>query len=580
MHPHSLSIAITGSGGAGVMTAGKFLLDLAARAGWYGLMARSFGPQIRGGEAAALLRIASHPVQNPDDSYDVLLGLDWGNIDRFAREIPLHEDSLIIADPHQGDVPAILLEHQPRVAEVPLSELIRGIPGARTNMAALGVLCALLGLTEAEARERIAERLASRGDDAVNGGLSSLQAGFAAAAPLGDGARLWRPSAVADERWDISGNEAAGLGALYGGVRFVAAYPITPATEILEWLAPRLPQLGGALVQAEDELAAVNMCLGASYGGTPALTATSGPGFSLMSEGIGLGVASETPIVIIDVMRGGPSTGIPTKSEQTDLNTSVYGLHGDAPHLVVAPTGIDDCLQATQWAVGLAEALQTPAILLTDQAMGQSRAVIDRPRVTQTALSRRTPSDLELEQYRRYLDTPEGVSPAAVPGTAGGEHTADGLEHNEYGTPSAQVAHHFAQLDKRRRKLARFDYGDYWADVQGEGELAVITWGSSTQVVREAIARAAGEGFPVRVIALRLIAPAQPARMAALLAGTRRILVVEQSHDGQLYRYLRAHYQLPKEVHAWHRPGPLQIRPAEVLAQIRILASQHREEIA
>ncbi len=159
-----------------------------------------------------------------------------------------------------------------------------------------------------------------------------------------------------------------------GGVRFAAAYPITPATEILEWLAPNLPQVGGVLLQAEDELASINMIIGASFGGTPALTATSGPGLSLMIEALGLATAAEMPIVVVDVMRGGPSTGIPTKSEQADLNIAVYGLHGDAPHLVLAPQSVADCLFTTQWAVHLAEALQTPAIVLSDQFVGQAQA--------------------------------------------------------------------------------------------------------------------------------------------------------------------------------------------------------------
>ena len=185
-----------------------------------------------------------------------------------------------------------------------------------------------------------------------------------------------RPSRA---RWLITGNEAAGYGALRGGVRFVAAYPITPATELLEWMAPALAKVGGTLVQAEDELASINMIIGASYGGVPSLTATSGPGLSLMIEALGLGVAAEMPIVVVDVMRSGPSTGIPTKSEQSDLNIALYGLHGDAPHLVVAPNSIADCLAATQWAVQLAEALQVPAIVLSDQYFGQTRAVVDRP---------------------------------------------------------------------------------------------------------------------------------------------------------------------------------------------------------
>jgi 2-oxoglutarate ferredoxin oxidoreductase subunit alpha len=379
---------------------------------------------------------------------------------------------------------------------------------------------------------------------------------------------LAHDAAVQSLRWTISGNEAAGLGALRGGVRFVAAYPITPATEILEWMTPALRELGGVLVQAEDELASINMIIGASYGGTPALTATSGPGLALMLESLGLAVASETPVVVIDVMRGGPSTGIPTKSEQTDLNVALYGLHGEAPHIVVAPNSVADCLFTTQWAVHLAEATQTPAIVLSDQLLGQARAIIDRPQRTPFVAARQVARSPGAD-YRRYAVSDSGVSPMSLPGTRGGQYTADGLEHNPRGTPSSQASDHRAQLDKRARKLALFDYGTSWADVEGEGEVAVVTWGSTTGAVREALARAAADGARARLVSLRLLWPAQPTGLAEALAGVGRVLVVEQSHSGQFYRYLRAHYDIAAEMRPCFRPGPLPFRPAEILAELR-----------
>jgi len=363
-------------------------------------------------------------------------------------------------------------------------------------------------------------------------------------------------------RWLLSGNEAAGYGAIRGGVRFVAAYPITPATELLEWIAPALQKVGGTLLQAEDELASINMIVGASYGGVPALTATAGPGLALMTEGIGLAVASEVPIVVVDVMRGGPSTGIPAKSEQSDLSFAVSGLHGDAPRLVLAPTSIADCLATTQWAVHLAEALQAPAIVLSDQFLGQSRAIIDKPAGVAFLASRATAS-ANSPDYKRYRDTPSGVSPMAIPGTPGVVYTADGLEHGEGGVPSSQARDHRLQLDKRARKLANHDYGRLWADVEGSGDAAIVTFGSATGPVLEGAARAAARGVHVRTIALRLLAPVQPERLAAALEGVSRVLVIEQNHGAQLYRYLRSMYDLPKTA-SFHRPGPLPLRPGEV----------------
>ncbi|HQD83511.1 MAG TPA: transketolase C-terminal domain-containing protein, partial [Quisquiliibacterium sp.] len=335
------------------------------------------------------------------------------------------------------------------------------------------------------------------------------------------------------------------------------------ATELLEWLAPALPKVGGVLVQAEDELASINMALGASFGGVPALTATAGPGLSLMTEAIGLAVTAEIPVVVVDVMRGGPSTGIPAKSEQSDIAIATSGLHGDAPRLVLAPNSIADCLATTQWAVHLAETLQAPAIVLSDQFFGQTRAVVDRP--DELVLpGGRLVAAADTEGYRRYADTASGVSPMAIPGTRGVAYTADGLEHNERGIPSSQATDHRRQLDKRLRKLETAEYGARWADLEGEGELVVVTLGSATGPVREAIARAAADGVHARLVSVRLIAPARPTVFDAALAGARRVLVVEQNHGAQFLRFLRAHYDLPGEVRSFCHPGPLPIRPAEV----------------
>ncbi|HSM19891.1 MAG TPA: 2-oxoacid:acceptor oxidoreductase family protein, partial [Hyphomicrobiales bacterium] len=375
----SLSIAVTGSGGAGVMTAGGFLLEAAAKAGWYGLQTRSVGPQIRGGEAAALLRLSTRPVEVQDAAFDLLFVVDWLNFDRFAAEIELRETTLVIADPASGDVADAVTAAGARVIEMPVKEMLASIEGGRPNMLALGTVAGIIGLPMETIFALIEEQLGSKGEQVVSSGKITVESGYRFAETLEDAPRLAEPTPASAGRWLITGNEAAGLGAVRGGVRFAAAYPITPATEILEWLSPALAKVGGALVQAEDELASINMAIGASYGGVPALTATSGPGLALMAEAIGLATASEVPVLVIDVMRGGPSTGIPTKSEQSDLNIAVYGLHGDAPHVVVAPLSIADCLFTTQWAVHLAEAMQVPTIVLSDQFIGQASAVIDRP---------------------------------------------------------------------------------------------------------------------------------------------------------------------------------------------------------
>ena len=562
----SISIALAGSGGSGVMTAGTLLLNAAAKAGLYGLMVRTSGPQIRGGEAAALVRLARQPTHSLDDGFDLLLAIDWQNVYRFADEIPLDASSVMIGDPDEGETPEVFKNTGARYVPLSLKKMAKAIPGSWTNMVALGLAGALAGIP-AEALESAVRESWKRADAALQANLAALREGLVAASGIEGVPKLKGTNAPPGRRWLISGNEAAGYGAIRGGIRFVAAYPITPATELLEWMAPALTKVGGTLLQAEDELASVNMIIGASYGGVPSLTATAGPGLALMTEGIGLAVSAEVPIVVVDVMRGGPSTGIPAKSEQSDLSFAVSGLSGDAPRLVLAPTSIADCLDTTQWAVQLAEAMQAPAIVLSDQFMGQSRAIIDRP-ADLSFVGRRLTAAANTPDYKRYQNTESGVSPMAIPGTPGVVYTADGLEHTEAGIPSSQSRDHRIQLDKRERKLLQYDYGRWWADVEGDGKAAVITFGSATAAVREAVLRAAGQGVTVRLIAMRLLAPAQPERLTEALDGVTRVLVVEQNHSAQFYRYLRSVYDLPGKPASFHRPGPLPLRPGELMDTI------------
>jgi len=569
-HTCDISIAITGSGGAGSITAGELLLSLAGKNGCFGMMRRSFGPQIRGGEAAAQVRISHVPVECMNDSFDLLLALDWRNAERFAEEIALHRDSLIIADPAAGEVPTAITDLHHDIIPIPMKALAKDIPAARPNMVALGLLSHWLGFCSDEAGKLIDEVFSQKGEEIRAGSRAAFEAGFTE--PLIVEAREARPRpergkpSFEGARWHFNGNQGCGLGAIRGGIRFAAAYPITPASDLLEWLSPRLEQLGGSLVQAEDELASINMVIGASFGGVPSMTATSGPGLALMTEAMGLAVASETPAVVVNVMRGGPSTGIPTKSEQVDLNIALNGLHGDAPHLVLGALDHADCILTTEWAVRLAEALQTVVIVLTDQLLAQSTVLISEPSYTLPDIDGRITAS-PLENYQRYAITESGVSPMAIPGTASSTYVADGLEHCESGKPSTAAADHLAQLDKRLRKIENFDYGEHWADVRGEGVMAILTWGSTTAVVREAAKRLEEQGICVKVIALRLLSPASPEKLAAALTGIERVLVVEQSHSQQFYRYLRAYYQMPADTHVLARPGPLPITPAEIVGQ-------------
>lgn len=561
-----VSLALTGAGGSGALTAGQIFLRLVGRAGRYGVMRQSVGPQIRGGESAALIRMHARPVQVLGDRFDVLAAMDWMNVQRFLPEMPLDVDSLVLYDPAAGEVPEAVAASGARAIPVGFKELAARHPGGRTNMVALGVLAQLTGLPVEPLAGILQDLLGRKGEEVVAASLACFEAGLSAAAGLAL-PTVTPLDEVSAQRWFLSGNEAAALGALQGGIRFVAAYPITPASDLLEWMTPRLEALNGCLVQAEDELASINMAIGASYGGVPAMTATSGPGLSLMSEGLGLAIASETPVVVVNVMRGGPSTGIPTKSEQADLDLALHGMHGDAPHVVVAPSSMDDCVLTTRWAVRLAETLQTAVIVLTDQAMGQARAILD-PLPSIECAGEREVTEPGDTAYERYRVTESGVSPMALPGAHGGAYTADGLEHEPSGKPSTVARDHKDQLDKRERKLTEHDYGWRWGSVEGDAPIAIVTWGSSALAVREARDRLEEQGVRVRLIVPRLLSPLPVGELASALDGVKRLLVVEQSHSKQFLRHLRAHLDLPGEIGVLAEPGPLPLRAARILEEI------------
>ncbi len=557
----SLSIAIAGAGGSGVISCGELLLRAWARDGGHGLLRKTFGPQIRGGEAAALLKLTEDERYTAARRYDVLVALDWMNFERFQDEIRLSDDAVIICE-SAATAPAVLAERT--LIELPLAALAKDAhPEGRANMVALGLIGGALPLPQEYLCELTAEHLASKPDAYREAAARCIAAGAEQTLELPHPP----PSRTPGERWCITGNQAAALGALQAGVRFVAAYPITPASDLLEWIAQPIEQLAGRLVQAEDELAAINMTIGAAYGGVPALTATSGPGLALMSESLGLAVAAEVPLCVVDVQRGGPSTGIPTKSEQSDLDIALHGLHGDAPHLVLAPLGTADCVFTTGWASSLSQQLQVPSIVLSDQFIGQSIAVISPPRqvapistLTSTSTSTPTKSQPDVD-YLRYRLTESGVSAPASPGDLAKRFTADGLEHNERGTPSASSKDHIQQLDKRARKLSEYDYGADWADIAGEGQTALVGFGSTAATLAEA---ANLSELGVRTVALRLLAPLQIEALEQALAGCTRIVVVEQNHRGQLHAWLQSQLPPGLSLERYARPGPTPLDPQAI----------------
>ena len=564
MSSSSVSIAIAGYGGTGVITTGQLLLTACSQSGYFGFAQRSFGPQIRGGESLSLLRFSNQQVLSPDDTYDLLILLDTEHVDRFSAEVPLDKHSIVIIGKEHANVPAFVQHSGAKVLEIPFDALAKQTAEGGDNIVSAGFLARYLGLARSTVDDVLNSHFAKK-PELLEQSTHWLASGWDCAdkAPNLIDISLIENKAIRPD-WLVNGSEACGYGALKAGIRFVAAYPITPASGVLEWLAPNLEQIGGSLVQAEDELASINMIIGASFGGIPSLTATSGPGLALMAESIGLAVASEMPLVVVNVMRGGPSTGIPTKSEQSDLNIALHGLHGDAPHIVTSMLSIADSAFTTGWSVWLAEQLQVPVIALSDQSLAQTDASIAAPALWEQKAKRLEAAHSDAP-YDRYALTESGISPMAIPGEEDMMYVADGLEHNQHGTPSAATEMHRDQLAKRANKLKDFDYGNFWAEVSGTGSHVILCWGSISSVAKEAAERLTNLGKPCQVIALRLLAPLQVDAILKALDGAEKIVVVEQSHGAQFMAWLRSHIDFPCPTHSLSVPGPLPIRPSHIL---------------
>jgi 2-oxoglutarate ferredoxin oxidoreductase subunit alpha len=345
----------------------------------------------------------------------------------------------------------------------------------------------------------------------------------------------------------------------------------------MQLFAREVWKYGGTMLQAEDEIAGIGAVVGASFAGKKAMTATSGPGMSLKTEMLGLATIAELPLVCVNVQRGGPSTGIPTKSEQSDLLQACFSAHGDAPRPVLAPTSVADTFGVTVEAFNIAERYQTPVVLLSDQEIAQRKEIVD-PIDTRAfeVVERRRPDAVELDGYERFRATESGVSPISHPGVPGGNYLASGIEHNERGAPTASGEVHERMNATRLRKLEPLKRRRDLFLIEGDplAPIALVAWGSVAQTVREAARAARQEGIDVKLLVPKLLYPVAEEVYAEFFHGVESGLVVEQSHQGQLYRVLRMFVDVPKGVVPLSRSGAVPILPALIVERLRGLVRE------
>jgi 2-oxoglutarate ferredoxin oxidoreductase subunit alpha len=576
-----LVIGMAGSGGDGIVSAGESLIAAAAYEGYHALMTKSFGSQVRGGESSCRVRLSTHRVHNPGGSLDVAVALNWEDFLKFGSELPVSGDTVVIYDVKTGVAPnAIpLVGVTPKeVFAVPIGELAK--QGAGTdkakNTVVLGLIAGWFGIARDAMLRGLAKKFAKKGPElvAANERAFALGEQFAREHPLKAPRAMEKPE-KAGAKLLTDGNDMCAAAALFSGCEFFGGYPITPSSEVMQYLGRELWKYGGSILQAEDEIAGIGAALGASFAGKKAMTATSGPGLSLKTEILGLASIAELPLVVLDVQRGGPSTGIPTKPEQSDLYAAVFSAHGDVLRPVLAPTSVADTPDVTIEAFNIAEHYQTPVIILSDQEVAQRKETVDPIDTSRFRVeSRREPTQAELADYARFRLTEDGISPLSHPGMKGGNYQGAGIEHNEHGNPTASGKIHATMNDKRFRKLAPLKHRRDLFHIEGNpsAALALVAWGSVAGVCREALGRARAEGIDAKLLVPWLLYPVAEDVYRDFFAGVRSGLVVELSHQGQLYRILRMFVDVPSGIVPFARSGANPIQPVEVLAKLRAVA--------
>ena len=537
---------IGGEGGEGVISTGELLTLTLARCGFEIYTFRTYPAEIKGGHANYQVRASGQLLLSQGAAVDVLLAFNEEAYQKHIKDV--RSGGVLLYDSDSFTAPST--DSLIRYA-IPLTSLATEKVGVKLtkNIVALGVMSQLFDIPLATFEELLKERFGRKGEAVVQKNLAALQVGaeYAKQQRKQDSIRLGAGPRKAKELV-LSGNESLALGAIAAGCRLYAGYPITPATDIMEFLARELPKIGGYVVQTEDEISAIGVVLGASFGGKKAMTATSGPGFSLMTEMMGLGVVAEIPAVVIDVQRVGPSTGMPTKTEQGDLYLAVYGGHGNCPRIVLALTSVEDCFYGIMRAFNLAEQFQLPVVVLSDQYLGHRKATVPVPDLSKVpVLERRRPTEQELASgYKRYRVTPEFISPMSVPGMDGGGYVAEGLEHDETGYPAA--SNHENHLRMTQKRYGKFHAVEAIANdlvrIYGEPhpEIGIIGWGSSEGVIREAVQMAQEKGYSVGALHPKILYPQPLARLKEFMQGTKAIIIPEVNFTGQFATLLRKRF--------------------------------------
>jgi 2-oxoglutarate ferredoxin oxidoreductase subunit alpha len=579
---NDMTVMVGGRAGDGSLASGEILARVFAKMGLEICTIKDFPSNIRGLPTNYTIRCGEHIFLSRKNQIDVLIALDEVAAERHIHE--LDKNGIIIYDSSYGDLKDDLEIDSIHKYLVPMEKMaIDNLGGASgrifKNIIALGVLGEIVGLDNNIVRETIKEIFGKKGKDVVDKDYRAYRMGadyFSSNLIKKDPYKLERKRKK--NRLFMSGDEAIGLGALASGCRFYAGYPITPATEIMEWCANIFPKYNGVVVQTEDEISAVHMVIGASYCGVRSMTGTSGPGASLMTEAIGLAAMTETPLIIMHGQRAAPGTGLPTKSEQSDIEHVLYSTHGDFPRIILSPGTIEEAFYFISKAFNLAEVYQCPVIFLSEQVLCQNKKTVKELDLDRISIDRgkllKKEDLLDSKDYKRYQFTEDGVSPRAIPSIENGIFEANSNEHDEYGGTSEDPKNRIMMMNKRLRKLdiAKKDIIDPKFFGAKRANIGLIGIGSTYGPIMEAVEQLEKQRYRIKYMQIRMLQPFPKDSVKKFVDKCKRVYVVENNATGQLSRQILFRLgvsKYKKKFRSIVKYNGKSFRPIEIINEVR-----------
>lgn len=524
-----VTVKIGGEAGQGIQTVGELLAQVCHENGLYLLGVNDFESRIRGGHSFMQLRISDRPLSAPDHRVHLLVALNEKTLETHRSE--LAEDGLVLWDSESQDP-------DPSVLSVPITKLARDAGGTiMANTVAVGACLALLGAPAESVRAVLKSQFQDKKEEVFENNLKAAESGAEAVSGT-----FFAPAFKWPERRPagklLTGARMLALGALAADCRFAGFYPMSPATGIMANMAEFEDRLPLVVEQAEDEIAAVNMVIGASFAGIRSMTATSGGGFALMTEGLGLAGITETPLVIINSQRPGPATGLPTRTAQADLRFVLHAAQDESPRFVLAPDSLDSAFETMIRAFDLADRYQVPVIVLTDQYFNDSMAIAEKPLAVPGRTERFIAEDSDLDdpsEYRRFAVTESGVSPRALPCAGRALVMVSGNEHRQDGHISERIEDRVGQVDKRARKMLDMEKQMQAPHAEHpDSSVLLVGWGSVAGAIKESAELLRAEGIDAGAVCFTDIWPFPAKQVDAVLDKCRRFYMVEQNFSAQL----------------------------------------------